>query len=186
MKERRALLFQLDWTISRQHGNDNSLVAVMNSFVRDHPNLDWYGFLQDDLKFNTPEWDTKLIAAAGKTGIASCNDLWRAPKRNTGAAVFGGDLIRAWGFWGPTKLQHTYIDDFWEESGTACGNWTVLMDVITPHRHFANGKNKAPMDSTYKFSYAPGASDMTEWKRFKTSPDYAALLERVKSLRVNA
>ncbi|HET7377144.1 MAG TPA: hypothetical protein VFK30_10570 [Anaerolineae bacterium] len=176
-----------DWTVRCQHKDDRSLIDVMNRFVREHPDLKWYGYLQDDLKFKTRDWDTRLIAAAGNAGIASCNDQWRAPKRNTGASVYGGDLMRAWGFWGPPKLQHTYIDDFWEESGRECNNWTVLMDVITPHQHFANGKNKQPMDATYKFSYAPGAQDQAEWYRFRKSKDYADLLARVKSLKtVNA
>lgn len=174
------------WRIRCQHKDDRSLIDVMNRFVREHPDLSWYGYLQDDLKFKTRHWDRQLIAAAGRTCIASCNDQWRAPKRNTGACAFGGDLIRAWGFWGPPKLQHCYIDDFWEESGRECRNWKVLMDVITPHRHFANPKNKAPMDATYKFSYAPGGLDLTEWKRYSASQDYADLLARVKNLATAA
>lgn len=170
------------WTVECQHKDDKSLMDVMNRFVRDYPDLEWYGYIQDDLKFVTRRWDTRLVEAAGNLGIASCNDLWRAPKRNTGACVFGGDLVRAWGFWGPPKLQHCYMDDFWEDSGRQCENWKVLMDVITPHRHFANPKNKAPMDATYKFSYAPGGEDMTEWKRYSSSQDYADLLARVKEL----
>lgn len=174
------------WKVSCQHMDDRSLVDVMNRFVRDHPNLEWYGYLQDDLKFVSSKWDTKLVAAAGPNRIASCNDMWRAPKRNTGACAFGGELVRAWGFWGPPKLQHCYIDDFWEESGRACKNWVVLMDVQTPHRHFANSRNKAQMDETYKFSYAPAGQDQIEWNRYRASEDYADLLTRVKNLNASA
>lgn len=169
-----------NWTISCQSKNDHSLIDVMNRFVKDHPDLDWYGFLQDDLLFETPGWDTKLIAAAGRSGIASCDDSWRAPHRNTGASVYGGDLIRTWGFWGPPKLQHTYIDDFWEHCGLECKNWKVLMDVKTPHLHFGNGKK--PKDATYLFSYAPTEADRREWHRYKNTQDYRDLLKRVKEL----
>ncbi|HET7375669.1 MAG TPA: hypothetical protein VFK30_03110, partial [Anaerolineae bacterium] len=54
-----------DWTVRCQHKDDRSLIDVMNRFVREHPDLKWYGYLQDDLKFKTRDWDTKLIAAAG-------------------------------------------------------------------------------------------------------------------------
>jgi len=89
------------WTAVCQHPEDKSLVAVMNRFVKDHPDLAWYGFLQDDLHVRTPHWDTLLIAAAGSCGMASCNDMFKAPARMTSATVYGGDLIRAFGFWCP-------------------------------------------------------------------------------------
>jgi hypothetical protein len=171
-----------NWRIELQNEQDRSLVDVMNRFVREHPDLPWYGYLQDDLEFKTREWDIKLIKSAGHRCIASSNDLWRAPKRNAGASAFGGDLIRAWGFWGPPKLQHCYIDDFWEDSGEKCKNWKVLMDVHILHYHFANPKNKAVKDATYQFSYAPDKQDRQEWFAFKSSPAYSALLDRVRSL----
>lgn len=172
------------WPVECQSRDDHSLIDVMNRFVWEHPDLPWYGFVQDDLLFKTAHWDTRLVAAAGRLKIASCNDCWRAPHRNTGAAVFGGELVRAWGFWGPPKLQHCYIDDFWEESGRECKNWTVLMDVKTPHLHFAN--RKAKRDATYNFSYKPMHEDQAEWYRFRASNEYTELLNRVKSLLVEA
>ncbi|MEI9803132.1 MAG: hypothetical protein WDN48_00115 [Pseudolabrys sp.] len=49
----------------------------MNRFVRDYPDLAWYGFLQDDLHVKTRDWDTRLIEAAGSSGMASSNDLFK-------------------------------------------------------------------------------------------------------------
>ena len=71
------------WTAVCQNANDKSLVAVMNRFVADYPNLAWYGFLQDDLDVRTPGWDIRLIAAAGSYGMASSNDFFKAPQRMT-------------------------------------------------------------------------------------------------------
>src|ERR1700688_2927736 len=56
------------WTAVCQHRDDKSLVAVMNRFVRDYPDLAWYGFLQDDLHVKSRDWDTRLIEAAGSSG----------------------------------------------------------------------------------------------------------------------
>src|SRR5512135_173223 len=48
------------WTVECQHKDDKSLMDVMNRFVRDYPDLKWYGYIQDDLKFVTRRWDTRL------------------------------------------------------------------------------------------------------------------------------
>ena len=168
------------WTAVCQHPEDKSLVAVMNRFVKDHPDLAWYGFLQDDLHVRTPQWDTLLIAAAGSCGMASCNDMFKAPARMTSATVYGGDLIRAFGFWCPTELEHNFQDDFWEEVGQKCNNWVVLMDVVAEHLHAFIGK--AENDATYQHGFEPINRDAAAWERYKASPAYGNLLARVAAL----
>ena len=168
------------WKAVCQNPKDKSLVAVMNRFVEENPNLSWYGFLQDDLQVQTVGWDTKLIQAAGSTGMASCNDLFKAPTRMTSATVYGGDLIRAFGFWCPTELEHNFQDDFWEEVGRKCGNWTVLMEVVAEHQHAFIGK--AANDATYQHGFEPIERDKAAWDRYQASPAYGELLARVMAL----
>ena len=175
-----ALPLPDQWTAVCQNPQDKSLVAVMNRFVADYPDLAWYGFLQDDLHVQTPNWDTLLIHAAGSSGMASSNDLFKAPARMTSATVYGGDLIRAFGFWCPTELEHNFQDDFWEEVGNRCKNWTVLMEVIAEHQHAFIGK--AANDSTYQHGFEPINRDHAAWERYKASADYGDLLYRVETL----
>ncbi len=168
------------WTAVCQNAEDKSLVAVMNRFVEDYPDLAWYGFLQDDLHVRTPGWDIRLIAAAGSYGMASSNDFFKAPLRMTSATIYGGDLIRAFGFWCPTELEHNFQDDFWEEVGRQCDNWVVLMDVEAEHMHAFLGK--AANDSTYQHGFEPIARDQAAWEKYKATAAYGNLLVRVGAL----
>lgn len=171
------------WTVRCQDVDDHSLADVLNRFVREHPDLPYYGYLQDDLIFHTLGWDWQLVAAAGKTGMASSNDEWNAPRRNVGAGAFGGDLIRAWGFWAPPGVRHCYMDDFWEDVGNLCGNWQVLMKVRQTHFHWANYHGaRAPMDDVYQVALDQMPEDGRLWEAYKATADYAALLERVQAV----
>src|SRR5262249_28732295 len=133
---------------------------------------------QDDLRIATPRWDTTLTAVACPAGMASSNDLLHAPFRMTGAICFGGELIRAMGFWCPPQLEHCFQDNFWEDVGRRCDNWRVCEHVIAEHLH--PHANKAPMDDTYRHAYDRLESDRRAWESYQKSVDYIRLLARVR------
>ncbi len=140
------------WRVEFLPNDMGGVARVWNWCVDQHPDLPWYGMITDDLIVQTPGWDKILIEAAGSRGIASANDLWQAQEniaqgRMHGAAVFGGDLIRAVGYWVPRGMIHNFVDDLWEMIGRSFQCWTVRMDVVTEHIHPGNGK--APIDETY-------------------------------------
>tara|TARA_R110000868_G_scaffold26805_3_gene102835 strand:- start:539 stop:2050 length:1512 start_codon:yes stop_codon:yes gene_type:complete len=100
------------------------------------PGLEWYGQLTDDHVPMTEGWDRQLVEAAGKDAIASCNDLWQAPKRMHSATVWGGELLRKVGYWFPPGFNHMFIDDVWETLGRESGKWRCLMNVVVKHEHY--------------------------------------------------
>ena len=69
-----------------------------------------------------------------------------------GAVCFGGDLLRALGFWAPPTLKHSFCDDAWEHLAAALGNSAYVPQVMVEHRHRGNGK--AEDDQTYQKAYA--------------------------------
>lgn len=111
------------------------------------PHLDWYGWLADDLRPRTPGWDRALIAAAGRWGMADCNDLWLTEIKDTvsgslcGAFVWGGDLLRATGWWALPGVRQAGIDDAWIQLHQHGAVRRVhVTDVIVEHLQYRNGK----------------------------------------------
>lgn len=125
----------------------------------------WYGFISDDSVVLTEEWDTKLVEAAGTWGFASSADGWQGHIRMHGAVVFGGDMLRAFDWWAPPGLVHSYVDDAWEMLAGKLHNWVQVPDVIVEHRHFIN--RKAPEDATYTKAYETAKQDRDAWNLIK-------------------
>lgn len=108
-------------------------------------NLDWYGFIADDVVPKTQGWDTKLIDLAGSDGMAipiGGHHQYIAPH-----FVLGGDLVREAGFVCLPGLDRIYIDTVWNDIAKGKG---VLRysDAVLEHHHFSN--NMALFDKTYK------------------------------------
>lgn len=118
---------------------------------REFPQEEWYGVISDDHSVKTDGFEDRLVSSAGKWNIASSNDMWQSnadidESRMHGATIFGGEFVRALGYIAPKGFNHLYVDDVWETIGRTIGNWSVLMDVITPHNHAM--KNGEQMDET--------------------------------------
>ena len=155
------------------HPENVGLLGVLNRFFAEHPDLPWYGLLTDDAMVRTEGWDKHLVAAAGPFGIASCNDGWRPGERIAGAVVFGGGLLRAWGWWGAPGLWHTYGDDAWEEIARGLGNWVYCADVLVEHQHPFNGK--AAIDRTHERSYSRLEADRRRFAALREAEIPAAI-----------
>ncbi len=156
---------------------------------RTDPDEPWYGWIADDNTVETDGFEQRLIAAAGPWGIASANDGWQAPKRMHGATVFGGEFLRALGYWVPEGFQHLYIDDVWGHLGRQLGNWRTLMDVHTPHNHPL--KTGAEPDATHRLGNAPEryAADgvrFKEWLAEDFEPSVRRVLAAMKAVAPKA
>jgi len=160
---------------------DERLNDVYRRIFANNPDLDWYGFIADDILPRTKGWDIKLVEKAGKDRIVSANDLWQSPNRMHGAVVYGGNVLRKAGFWMPEGLVHMFGDDVWEHLGRNAGIWDVLMDVVTEHVHWMN--QKAPKDRSYENSHALMEQDGARFKVWMER-EAPAILERlgVKSM----
>ena len=88
------------WQVARWTPNEG-LCSVLNAMLRAWPDDPWYGFISDDSIVKTFGWSRALVEAAGKGGFANSGDGWQAQRRMHGAIVFGGDLLRALGWWAP-------------------------------------------------------------------------------------
>lgn len=143
-------------------GRDERLNDVYRRIFAGSPDLEWYGFIADDILPRTEGWDVKLVRMAGADRIASANDLWQAPQRMHGAVVYGGNVLRKAGFWMPDGLSHMFGDDVWEHLGRQAGIWDVAMDVVTEHVHWMN--QKAPKDASYEKSHALMEADGARFK----------------------
>jgi hypothetical protein len=143
----RSLRLPDGWkTIYLEPPNIGLCHALSEAFER-FPDLEWYGYFADENIVRTPGWDAKLVEAAGSNRIANPDYGWQASERLHGAVVFGGDLLRAWGWWVPPGLIHSFLDDAWEHIATKLGIWHHVPEVMVEHCHVGN--DKAPDDATY-------------------------------------
>lgn len=118
------------------------LGGVLRQVFMQYPHEPFYGFISDDTVPQTRGWNTALELSAGSWGMSSSNDMWKGPARMAGALCFGGEFLRALGYWVPAGMCHLYIDDVWEVLGKALENWVYRKDVIVEHYHPARGKRQ--------------------------------------------
>ncbi len=166
----------------RQYRLDDNqgLCGVLNYALQRWDNLAWYGFLTDDSIVRTPGWSEALVKAAGPAGFANSGDGWQAQRRMHGAIAFGGDLLRALGWWAPPGLTHSYCDDAWERLARALDNWVHVPQVLVEHQH--PGNSKAEADATYAKNYATFEADKAAWKRIARDEIPLAIARAAKAV----
>ena len=147
----RALPLPPGWTVMEVHNEHGGAGESWRQAYARFPGKPWYGVVADDMSIETDGFESALVQAAGAWGIASSNDDWQSNAdvmkgRMHGVAVFGGEFLRALGYWAPPGFRHLYLDDLWESLGRTLGNWRTLMDVVTPHHH--PWKTGEAMDAT--------------------------------------
>lgn len=145
--------------------------------------LDWVGLGCDDLRPQTPGWDTKLISHINGKNIVTCDDGVQHENRMSGITVFSGQLLRVMGYMFPQHFWHTYVDNVWEEIGREAGCWTYVKDVLVLHDHpFRNQKiDPALADDTTNKSYGQQARDIRafhEWRALEKD----ATIKRIKEM----
>lgn len=118
---------------------------ALNEQFQAEPFWGFYGVLADDVVPETPGWDSALIAAAGRDGVAFADDGIQGAALAT-HPVLGGDFVRALGWIALPGLKRLYADNVWTEIARARGVLRYLPDVSLRHVHFSTG---APMDATY-------------------------------------
>jgi hypothetical protein len=173
------LVLPAGWRLIRLSAN-LGVCGVFNYVFQKWKDEPWYGFISDDSIVRTPVFDQPLIAAAGRTGFANSADGWQARTRMHGAVVFGGDLLRALGWWAPPGLVHCFVDDAWEHIGRALGNWVHVPQVMVEHVHCWNGK--ASIDETYRKAYASMSSDRARFTELLEN-DLPAAVARARVLQ---
>lgn len=175
----RALRLPTGWRM-QVHARNGGLSAALNGMAFElFPGLAWYGALSDDFIVRSADWDTKLVAAAGAWGIAHSNDGWQSETRIAGATIFGGELIRALGWWALRCTWHAFSDDAWEAIAHALGGRHYCADVMVEHHHAESGKG--PADATYRHSYSRLQQDRAAYDRFARE-ELPATIARLRQL----
>lgn len=130
-----------------QIGERKPLSHIYAEALQTHPGADWYGFIADDVVPESPQWDVRLIEAAGSDGMAmpagGHEDYAGAPH-----FVIGGDLVRHIGWLALPGLDRLFIDTAWYDIANKLGVLRFVPDVVLSHHHFSNGR--ALYDKTYK------------------------------------
>lgn len=127
---------------------------------------DIIGFVGDDHRFRTEEWDQYISEALHKGGLAYGNDLAR---RDIPTAVFiSSDIVRTLGWFCLPGAKHLYLDNTWAQLGRSIGRMYYLPSVIIEHAHAFYGKSE--MDEGYRrvnhpSMYAHDAKVYEEWNR---------------------
>jgi hypothetical protein len=144
-------------------GEPVGLGGVYKWVFETFPNLDYYGFLGDDLIPRTMHWDKKLIEAAGVGDISYGDDGNWGEKLATHPTI-GGELVRQMGWLCYPGLQKLFIDTVWHTIGARLGRLHYLPDVKLEHMHYLFGK--AEHDDTYGDQAKDFAHDKDYYDKF--------------------
>lgn len=151
--------------------------ALNRAAVAQATDCDVVGFLGDDHRLRTVNWDVRVEQTLHENpGVAYGNDLIHGPNLPT-AAFVSSDLIRTLGYMSPPGLMHLYIDNFWLELGRAT-SLHYLPDVTIEHLHPI--AQKAEWDEGYREvnSGEMQAHDHAEFQRYMAQ-DWPAAKEKV-------
>jgi len=122
------------WHIHESYGH-LEMQRALNQLYRLHPDEKCYGLLTDQSRPQTPEWASKLEAAAGDGLIAICNTTKNRMNPRTGlrrvtTICAGGKLVRSIGWVWLPDVVHLYGDDAWEDIGYALNIIRYLPEVV--------------------------------------------------------
>lgn len=95
---------------------------------------DYVGWVADDNRFETPGWDTQVIAAldAKPGGVVYGNDVV-SPGSKPSHVFMDARIPRALGWFLHPQLKSTFFDDVWEQIGRGLGTLQYLSDVRVNH-----------------------------------------------------
>lgn len=112
------------------------------------------GFMGDDHRCRTNDWDQAMRTAAGdrRVAIVYGNDLLQGEKMPT-AVVMTANIVEKLGYMAPSSMQHLCIDLVWKDWADALGCRLYLSGVVIEHMHPANGK--AITDTGYQLANSP-------------------------------
>lgn len=127
------------------------MAECMRYIFKEYPHEKYYGWLSDDLRPQTDQWDLKLIEAAGDWLLSDCEDDYVGRYHHSyehtlgGAFCWGGKLVRAVGFWAMEGVKQGGVDDFWTELLTYGIHPPMrkhLDEVFVRHDHYKTGRRE--------------------------------------------
>ena len=166
-------------------------IGALNLCFKLFPDEFWYGFWADD-EFATSKpdnWEQKLIDAAGNFGISFGMDDIHKGKRLQGSVVWGGDLMRAVGYWGVPETFHNFgLDSAWEWlcspytvfGGCNAAKITNVPDIMIEHKRWGfSGIEKDQCASLAESIFDEDRKRFVDWQR----GDMRMAAERIREAR---
>jgi hypothetical protein len=105
------------------------------------PMYDALGFMGDDHRPRTLDWDHRVTAELDRlgTGLVYGDDLLQGANLPTAVFMTAG-IIRTLGWMAPPGLVHLFLDNAWLTLGRALDAISYLPDVVIEHCHPIAGK----------------------------------------------
>ena len=176
----RSIVLPDQWEIEVLPQNIGVCGAMAKMF-RDYPTEDCYSLICDDEFVETTGFDKILIGSAGRWGISHGNDRQMTDQPCEWLhtyATYGGDLVRAVGWWPLPGLWHSGFDNTWQVIAKEFGLRRYCRDVLTTHVNTWNGT--ATEDETYRIGRSPAETDMARFHQWKEI-EWPSLRNRLKS-----
>lgn len=180
IKEYKALDLSGMNCVSIVYGKDRNMVNVLNYLSTTlYPDCDYYSEVNDDHVFISNGWDIKMMCAINKknNGVAIA---YGYTKNLPTATMFGGILVRSFGYFFPPEFNHTWVDNWLADIGFFSNILTYVPTVIIEHRHhlFGLAEKDSVYDSVDK-DMSHGNSEYFDWVKTRRDNDCAEI-ERLK------
>ena len=145
-----------NWT--RYEGNGN-LAGSKRYLFETYPHERIYGWLADDNWPETPDWSYIVEDRAYPWYLIHCQDKWMSEHRtqwyalrettNLGAGTcWGGELVRAVGWWSPPNITQASIDWAWTSLVGKTPLGVYLHNVIVRHDNWRTGRRAQDSNDT--------------------------------------
>lgn len=156
--------------------------------VKRFPDADWYGFLADDNRPRSKNFDLELIKSAVPGCFVYCNGDGHKtvsyhegdplPQTIPSAMMWGGDLVRFVGWLAAPWANHATTDEVWKHLAMRSGVGRYRHDVIVGHVHWGSGGRKP--DATDRRGTARLGKDIANLHAFMASSAFTDLVRRVR------
>lgn len=154
------------------------------------PDAAAYGWLADDTFPRTPGFDRLLAERAGRFGLSYADDggvvseeALREGRDLSSGLCWGGELVRAVGWWSLPGLRGAWIDVSWLDIVRPLHLYRYSPEVLVEHRSHRNGGR--PADAIDAAGQESIGSTRIHYERFCQS-GLAAAVSRVRRAMVAA
>lgn len=129
------------------------------------------GFVGDDMRFRTPDWDVVVEETLKDGGVAYGDDGSNNASIELPSYWFvNTHIVEALDYLANPMCNHFFLDDSWRALGKAANCFYYMPDVLIEHLHFSFGKSEK--DETYEHSMRVGSGDETRYKIWRWGMRY--------------
>lgn len=153
----------------------------MQAMYHKYKDVEYYGFVGDDITFMTEGWDEKLREAAGHDKLAYPDDGMHGERLCTHPCI-GRDLVRKVGFFGCPGLKHSFVDSVWYVLALNVGALVYVGDVKFMHHHPLLDP-QVEVDELYQFAANHFEQDKQRFMQFQEGGELKMIVERFRLVR---